>query len=260
MSGVEEVALADAIASISAEEAATAASYAAAEAAAGYGTAAAVGGAAAGGLTAAELAALEAASAEGLLGTGELALGGEAGGGLLSGSGGTLSEASLADALDKASLEAMGNGLGQESSAYGAAANSAEYQPYGAGDTVTNSLTPQPGQGPGMYQELQYKAMNALNKAGGAFNKLPAPVQGLLVSSAIPKPQAPQQHASSYRPPQQQQFAQPLKPTVQPASYQAQPFATSSYGGGGHTSVLGGEHIDPKMLEMLKRLQAQGRL
>lgn len=233
MSGYEEAAAL--IAEYAAEEEAAAA---AAAALAAGGTAA--GAATTGGLTAAELAAMSSVG------------GGAEVGGLLG-------------ASEAAAPATFG-------SIYGAGA-------YGAGDTVTNSLLANsaypaaleegPGaaaaQGSGLgansfatpYDELKYKAIGALNKAGGAYNKLPGPVQGMLagqtLSAMMPKQGQPPPQMGMR--PQPQGPAQPSTPTYNQQPYQAQSFG-SQYGK--TNSILGGQQITPELLALLKKLQGAG--
>lgn len=223
MSGYEEAAY---LAELAAEAAATYGTEAegASAALAAYGgtAAGAAAGAGAAGLTAAELAAYEQAAQAGLSGAGELSLGG----GLL-GSGGTASDAALAGAMT----------------------------PYGSEGTysLAEGLY-DPTMGPHVSEASQYemmkaKALGALNKVGGQFNKLPAPAQGLLAATLVPKPSVQQPTGAAPRPMPQQ--PPPSAPVYNQAPQRAQNFA-SSYGGG----LLG--DISPEELMKLKRLLARG--
>lgn len=293
MSGFEEVAAAEeAWAAWEAYAAAAAAAEGAGAGAAAAGAGAGAGAAA--GLTAAEMAALEASAAQGLSGAGELSLLGEGAASGLAGSGGTAADASLASALSQQGYLTnatgadqfaglLGNGSGVDAlDAAGQASKAADFGlqsqfgGYGAGNTVTDSLVAAPesyanngllsdpssvlaSDGSGnafasQYDAMKYKAMNALGKVGGAYNKLPAPVQGLLVSQAIPKPSAPPPQAQ--RPaPHPQSAPPPLQPTYNAQPFQAQNTA-SKYGAEASTEGLLA-NLTPQQIEMLKRMMAQ---
>lgn len=242
MSGIEEVValVGEAGAEYAAEEAAAAA---AAEAVAGYGAAAAGGAVAAGGLTAAELAAMSSVGGGAELGT--LAAYGE-GSGLLG---------------------SAATGAGTYGSAYGAGNTvtdsllGSEFAstPYGAGETVTDSLVSQPGQGPGMYEELKYKAANALNKAGGMYSKLPGPAQSLLTGQALSgaMPKQNQGAPMMAQRPQQAQGPMPAStPAYNQAPYQAQSFG-SHYDAPSQGLLGGGQQLPPEVIEYLKKLKMQ---
>lgn len=225
-----------------------AAALAAAEAAAAAGTTAA-GGAAASGLTAAELAAMASASSVG--GGSEL---GSLGADAALGSGGLLG--SGASEFAPAGAQAVGNWaseFGPQASQNGLLGSGSSL-PYGAGDTVTNGIASQPGQGPGMYEDLKYKAINALNETGGQYNKLPGPVQGMIASQAMKGlfGTGQQPHPVSAQMPQHAMAPMaPIAPTYQQQPYQAQSFG-SSYGGG-----MGGQQMTPQLLALLQKLRLQ---
>lgn len=234
MSGFEEAGagIADLIAEYGSEEAAAAAiAAAAAEGGAAAGTAAA-------GLTAADLAAMSSVG-------GGAELGGMAATdtGLLGS--GTFGSSYGVDALDKAGASHAAEGY------FGSGST-----PYGAGSTVTDSMTAQPGQGPGMYEDLKYKALNALNKTGGAYNKLPGPVQGMLASSAMKGLLGPGE-ASPMAPPNRPP-AQGMPPPQSAPTYNAQPYQAQSFGssyGGQPQGLLG---MSPEQIAMLKKMLAGG--
>ena len=130
--------------------------------------------------------------------------------------------------------------------------------PYGAGDTM--SIAAQPGQGPGQFEALKAEAVNALNKTGGAWNKLPAPAQSMLMSSMMGGQGGGQrQSMQPARMPQGGAMpTPPVAPTYNQQAPQAQSFG-SRYGG--PPPQQGGmQGITPEMLEMLKKLQMQGRI
>lgn len=202
----------------------------------GAGAAAAAGA----GLTATQMAALEAASAEGLAGSGELGLLGTGAGGA-GGSGGTASGASIVDALDKAGAANAAEGYFGGNSAGGLLSDPSSVL---ASDGTGNAFT-------SPYEQMKYKGLNALNKVGGAYNKLPAPVQGLLASSLMPKPE-PQMQAAQRPAPHPQSAPPPSTPTYGGQGYQAHGFG-SQYGQG-QEGLLG---MSPEQIAMLKRLLAQ---
>jgi hypothetical protein len=176
------------------------------------GLGAGAGAAASAGLTASEMAALEAAAAQGLAGGGELSALGS--GQSVAGLLGDLGATEVAAPLD-----------------------------YGPEFDSTAKFS--------QWESLKTKGINALNKVGGAVNKLPAPVQGVLMSSLLGSPQQ-QTPPPAQMPPRQAQAAPPVQP-----AYQAPQSFGSSYGspGGG----LLGQHLTPQEIEMLKRMRMQGR-
>lgn len=228
MSGIEEAALAEAIAAIAAEEATTVAAYGGADAALGAGAGAAAGYGAA-----------DAAAAYG------------AGGAAEAGSGLT--------AADYAALQGGGYGAG----AYGAGdtvtnglLGSENYSMgYGAGNTVNDSLVNTETQN--MLGNLKNEAANAYNKVGGAVNKLPKPVQGLVMSSLLGQQAQPSGPATA-RPnamPGPQAQATPSTPAYSQQAPQNQTSLLgtfgSSYGPKSSGGLLGG--MSPEEIEMLKR-------
>lgn len=102
----------------------------------------------------------------------------------------------------------------------------------------------------GMLDELKAKGIKALNKVGGAYNKLPGPVQSMVASQLMPHgQQAPVSAAPA--PHGQPMPAMPSQPTSQMQPYAAKPFG-SSYGPSQDDAG-----ISPQLLALLKKLKAQ---
>jgi hypothetical protein len=241
------------------------------------------------GLTAAEAAGTAGAvtTAGAGLGAGSLgaALGGLFGGGAAGSAGMTAAEMQALEAAAAQSVAAGGEGFGVSSLggaqgatgllgdlggtavAQGVGTGSAEASLYG---TITEGALP-PAQT--VQADLLTKGLNALNKVGGTLNKLPKPVQGMLMSSLLapPKQQTP---PPASMPPRQAQQAAPLTPAYQQPTYQPQGFAGSGgasgvgdgmgggYGGSAQMQGAGllGQNITPQELEMLRRLRMQRRM
>jgi hypothetical protein len=216
------------------------------------------GGGAAGsaGMTAAEMKALEAAAAQSVAAGGEgfgVSSFGSAQGasGLLGDLGGTeVANMSVAP-LNMSMPSALGTGTGSaESSLWG--------------NIATEQLPPAQTEG----ADLLTKGLNALNKVGGTLNKLPKPVQGMLMSSLLapPKQQTP---PPASMPPRQAQQAPAMQPTYQTSAPPPQYFAGSGgasgvgdgmgggYGGSAKVQGLLGQAITPEELAMLRRLRMQ---
>jgi hypothetical protein len=201
---------------------------AAGAAAAGLGAGALGAGAAAGlgagagaatsaGLTASEMAALEAAAAQGLAGGGELSALGS--GQSVAGLLGDLGATEVAAPLD-----------------------------YGPELDSTAKFD--------QWESMKTKGINALNKVGGTLNKLPKPVQGMLMSSLLAPPKQPAPPPMG-TPPRQSTQAPPMQ-----LAYQGAPPQTPGFAGGmGGMSGAGllGQNLSPQELEMLRRMRMQQR-
>jgi hypothetical protein len=107
---------------------------------------------------------------------------------------------------------------------------------------------------------LMTKGINALNKVGGTLNKLPKPVQGMLMSSLLapPKQQTP---PPASMPPRQAQQAPPMQLAYQNQTPPPQYFAGSGGSAGGMNSGMGagllGQNLTPQEMEMLRRMRIQ---
>lgn len=160
-----------------------------------------------------------------------------------------------AGGLSAADLAAMSSvGGGSELGGLGATDSGLlASMPYGAGNTVTDSLVSQPGQGPGLYDELKYKAANALNKAGGQYNKLPGPAQALLMKGLLGSGESPHP-VSAMQPRPGSGATPPVQPTYQSQPYQPKSFG-SSYGTDQSQPFMPGDNnISPEMLAYIKKM------
>jgi hypothetical protein len=107
---------------------------------------------------------------------------------------------------------------------------------------------------------LVTKGLNALNKVGGTLNKLPKPVQGMLMSSLLspPKQQTP---PPAQMPPRQAQQAPPMQLAYQNQTPPPQYFAGSGVSAGGMNSGMSagllGQNLTPQEMEMLRRMRMQ---